>query len=68
MFLRGVKMRRVKKYLFYFVPIYLTLIAFDFFRYKELQLVENLIIPLLYVIVVYILDWSKIKNQETKAE
>jgi uncharacterized membrane protein YkvI len=60
-------MGRVQKYLFYFVPIYLTLIAFDFYRYKELQLLENLIIPLLYVIVVFILDWSKPKNHENKS-
>jgi hypothetical protein len=58
---------RVQKYLFYFVPIYLTLIAFDFYRYKELQLLENLIIPLLYVIVVFFLDWSKPKKQENKS-
>lgn len=60
-------MGRVQKYLFYSVPIYLTLISFDFYRYKELQLLENLIIPLLYVIVVFILDWSKPKNHENKS-
>ncbi|MET3728076.1 hypothetical protein ABID52_001657 [Fictibacillus halophilus] len=60
-------MGRIQKYLLYFVPIYLTLIAFDFFRYQELMLLENLIIPLLYVMVVFFLDWSKPKGQENKS-
>ncbi len=52
-----------RKSFYYFISIYLTLIAFDFFKYKSLQLLENLIIPSLYVLVILILEWSKPKNK-----